>query len=154
MAEVVSRMVEVCIFMFEGDQPRYLLLKRHSAETLYPELWQFVTGSIEEGETALQAATRELFEETGFRPSTFWVLPFVNSFYSADHDRVHLNPVFAVQVNPGLHPTLSDEHSDAVWLPFAKAMQKLVWPGQRQALAMVHEEIVRGTDVARFTRIQ
>ncbi len=42
-----------------------LLLKR----TDHPDFWQSVTGSLRWHETPLQAARRELFEETGFDPA-------------------------------------------------------------------------------------
>ena len=48
-----------------GDNWEYLLVRR------VPKLgtfWQGVTGAAEEGETLVQAAKREVLEETGFSP--------------------------------------------------------------------------------------
>jgi 8-oxo-dGTP pyrophosphatase MutT (NUDIX family) len=87
MAEVSSQLIEVCPFRISGDRGEYLLLHRSAKDPLYPVLWQFVTGRVEEGETSLQAALRELREETGAEHVRLWVVPAVNSFYDPDMDR-------------------------------------------------------------------
>jgi dATP pyrophosphohydrolase len=153
MAEVVSRYVEVCIFRFEGDHAEFLLLHRQPEERVYPNTWQFVTGTVDGGESALAAAQRELREETGFVPKGFWVLPCINSFYDSRQDLVHLNPVFAAQVEPGAIPRLSQEHDLYEWVTREKALQKLLWQGQQEALDLVQRSIIRGEEVMRISRI-
>lgn len=153
MPSVASTIVEVCVFAAGEGGPRYLLLRRAPGERVYPGLWQFVTGSIEPGETAVEAARRELAEETGLVPTGFWVVPHVSVFYDASHDSMNLSPVFAARVQPGADPLLSAEHVEFAWLEFARAEERLVWPGQRQALRIAHEFIVRGSDAAGRTRI-
>ena len=68
MAEVTSRIIEVCPFRIKGDRGEYLLIRRAPDDPLYPGLWQFVSGRVEEGEKAHEAALRELREEAGDRP--------------------------------------------------------------------------------------
>ena len=58
MAIIVCRIVEVCVFRFVNDRPQFLMLKRSPGEQLYPNIWQFVTGSIVDGEKAYDAALR------------------------------------------------------------------------------------------------
>ena len=110
----------------------------------YPGIWQYVTGSLEGAEKASEAALRELHEETGFTPIHFWNVPFVNSFLDASRDVIHLLPLFAAQVESGKMPQLSSEHSEFQWLFFEEAMKKLVWPGQKTGLKIIHETIVTG----------
>ncbi len=153
MAQIVNRFVEVCIFRFSGDRPEYLMLHRHPAERVYPNTWQFVTGTIDPGETAVAAAQRELREETGFVPKALWVLPCLNSFYDFRNDLIHLDPVFAAQVEPGASPRLSPEHDRFVWLSREKAVRTLLWRGQQEALELVDRAIVGGEEVMRVARI-
>ncbi len=147
-------MVEVCVFSLTADRPSYLLLRRSETEKLYPGLWQYITGSIEPGETAVEAALRELREETGFEAKRFWIVPFVNSLYVRESDIVEMLPVFCAQVDAGLTPQLSAEHSVYEWLPYREAHNRLIWPGQRQGLAIVHEYIVAGQKAADFGKIR
>ena len=146
--------IEVCIFRIENDLPRFLLLRRAKEEKLYPGIWQFVTGSIQAGENAVDAAYRELREETGLTPAAFWVVPFVNSFYDPAADSVNLSPLFAAQVPPAALPEISAEHSEFGWFSPEEASRKLVWPGQRTGLQLVHDCIVRGEEAAHLTRVR
>ncbi|MEX0736847.1 MAG: NUDIX domain-containing protein, partial [Bacteroidota bacterium] len=153
MPAVVSDIVEVCVFRREADGPGYLLLRRSEDETLYPGIWQLVSGTLENGEQAVNGAVREFQEETGLRAVNFWVVPFVNSFYVASDDAVHLTCFFAVEVSPGEEPKLSGEHDAYQWCRLEKADAMLVWPGQKRGLRHVHELIVGGGDVARLTSV-
>jgi 8-oxo-dGTP pyrophosphatase MutT (NUDIX family) len=153
MPKIVSSIIEVCIFKFEDSRVQYLLLQRTMREKVYPGTWQFVTGSIEEGERAHESALRELFEETGLKPSGFWVVPYISSFYEHRSDAVHLCPMFAAQVRVGAQPVLSSEHDAFEWCDFDGARRRLVWPGQREGLRIVQEYIVRGETAGEITKI-
>jgi 8-oxo-dGTP pyrophosphatase MutT (NUDIX family) len=148
VATVVSRTVEVCIFRVDGAEPGYLLLKRSADEKLYPGMWQLVTGTIQSGETAMDAARREVAEETDLAIRKFWVVPFVNSFYAATEDAVYMSPFFAAEVGAGSEPVLSHEHERHLWCTYDGAEKTLVWPGQREALRIVHEYIAGGQKAA------
>jgi dATP pyrophosphohydrolase len=57
------RSIQVVIFSERAEKRLYLLLRRVSS---HGGFWQSVTGSLEDGETHVQAAVREVREETGF----------------------------------------------------------------------------------------
>ncbi|HEY3983731.1 dihydroneopterin triphosphate diphosphatase [Cedecea sp.] len=54
-----KRPVSILVVIFAQDTKRVLMLQRRDD----PDFWQSVTGSLEEGESALQAAQREVKEE-------------------------------------------------------------------------------------------
>jgi|WetSurMetagenome_2_1015567.scaffolds.fasta_scaffold190241_2 dihydroneopterin triphosphate diphosphatase len=153
MAKLVNGSAEVCVFRFRDNGAEYLLLKRSPAEKNYPNLWQYVSGSLLDDEKAYRAALRELKEETGLAPIRFWVVPHTNVFYVPSHDIVNLSPVFAAQVSSDAAPVLSIEHSAYEWLPFASAVARLVWPGQRTGLEIVHQYILGGEQAGLLTQI-
>jgi dATP pyrophosphohydrolase len=153
MANVSSRIVEVCVFKLVNHQPRYLVLKRSDEETLYPGIWQIVTGMLEEKEHSVAAALREAREETSLRPLRLWVVPAVDTFYSAASDTVNLVPVFAAQVKESDEPKLSHEHKDFAWLTYEQALERLVWRGQKNAVMQTQTYIVGGMEGGKLAEI-
>ncbi|HXX64523.1 MAG TPA: NUDIX pyrophosphatase [Bacteroidota bacterium] len=153
MSGLSARVIEVCVFRFAHDRPEYLLLRRSTSESLYPGMWQIVTGTLEENEKAYEAALREVQEETGLRPEHFWIVPYTNSFYDRHSDAVILIPFFAAQVPPADDPVLSAEHSAWQWLPYDQALKHLVWPGQRRGVEIVHQYILGGQEAASLIAI-
>ncbi|HEX9829783.1 MAG TPA: NUDIX domain-containing protein [Bacteroidota bacterium] len=154
MAHVSSRIVEVCVYKIVNNKPKYLLLKRAENDSLYPGIWQIVTGMAEGDENAVTTALRELSEETGFRPERLWVVPFVDVFYSAKSDTVNLTPVFAAEVKEGNEPKLSDEHQEYSWFSYEDAKKRLVWSGQKNALKNTEKNIIQETEGGRLAEIK
>lgn len=153
MVKLASGLIEVCIFCFSSRGPEYLLLRRSPHEKIYPDIWQFVSGSIEGSESATEAALREMSEETSLTPDELWVVPHVNIFYDPTHDSLNLTPIFAAQVAPGSIPKLSAEHHEYRWCERSAAAGLLVWPAQHEALRIVHDSIVMGGRAAGLSRL-
>ncbi len=105
--------------------------------------WEVVHGSIEEGETPLQAALRELGEETGLAPERLYNLSRVETFYRHRVDEVAFIPVFAAFVQNAA-VRLSSEHEAFEWLSFPAARERLAWPRERRALEDIEVLLGRG----------
>lgn len=141
MPDIVSNVIDVYAFRRSAMQVEFLLLKRSEGRRL-AGTWQAVHGRIEPGETAVQAALRELEEETGLRPIGFWQLEFVNTFYLAAEDALLMCPCFAAEIDPATEIVLSAEHTDYRWEPSEQALEGYMWPGQRHAVREIMAEIV------------
>ena len=118
--------VLVLVYLHTGE---VLLLRR----TRPPDFWQSITGSLEWGETALHAAHRELYEETGLRVGKaledcrityrFPILPAWRARYGP-RDRFNTEYLFKVELNRRRFIRLNPrEHLNYRWLPWSKAAQ-------------------------------
>ena len=134
-------------------EPQFLVLQRAEKEKLYPGLWQIVTGTMKKNERALHAALRELKEETGLSPRRCWAVPYVDSYFDPAAEAIQVVPVFAAELDSFSTVHVSSEHQRFQWLRLKNAQQRLVWPGQRRAMEIVHEFIVENKDSARLVEI-
>lgn len=139
MPEIISNMIQLHPVRVERGEIEHLLLLR-SDRVLYARgIWQVITGKIEPGETALEAARREMIEETGHEGSAWAALPDVATFYFEPTDQVILSPMLACLLPEGAEPRLSHEHTAFAWLGLAEAQERVPYPTQRHGMELVEK---------------
>ena len=121
------------------DNVEVLLLKR--TQSLEGE-WCQIAGSIEENETAWQAALRELWEETGLEAVSLYSADICEQFYEPHRDAITMSPVFVAYIDNEADVTLNFEHSDYVWVSFDDAVEVVTFGGQRRVLRWIRDEFV------------
>lgn len=126
-----------------GDCGRheFLQLRRHETGFL-DGTWQTVRGSIEPNETAVEAALRELREETGVRPVEFYRLGSIESFYDLESDAIWHSAAFCALVTAGAAIVLNEEHDAARWIDERDVDDHFTWPSEKPLLAEVRREIL------------
>jgi len=132
MATINIGTVDVYLIAERTDGWRILVLQR-AKNTRCPTAWETVHGHIEPGEEPEQAAEREVREETGLIVERLYNVS-VQPFYLHRSHTVELAVVFAAFVKPAGEITLSAEHSRSEWLTPERALERFVWPRERQAL--------------------
>ncbi len=137
----MKKLIDVYIYRVKEKVPEFLLLKRASNK-IYANQWRMVGGKVEEGEAYWEAAQRELKEETGLIPVSFWVIPSVNTFYEAKTDQVHQIPAFAAEIAFEDKLRLDDEHTDFTWIAKEQVDEFLAWPEQKRLISTAHDIIV------------
>ena len=133
MTSVQVKFVDTYALRGAGDRLEVLALRRSHAGRC-PGSWETIHGTIEPGETPVQASLRELREETGLVPEKFYNLSRTEAFYQHRTDELVLIPVFAAFVAPGATFRLSAEHDRGEWLRAGEAARRFAWPRERRAL--------------------
>jgi len=151
MADVTVRVVDCYVYRQTDDGLKFLLMKRN-LNKIYEHLWQGVAGKIEDGETASEAAVRELKEETGLDPVNMFVADHVSRFYEVHGDRVNLVPVFGMEVDSD-EVMLSEEHVDFKWVTIKEALNTLVWNGQKEGIQTVRDMVISNDDRMRWSKV-
>jgi lipoyl(octanoyl) transferase len=121
------------------DGQRVLLLHRKAERGNF---WQPITGAIEDGESTLDAARRELREETGhdLEPRS---LDLTQSFMIESHYLESRHPVPVIASEPAFEVEVDSripiridplEHDTWGWFTFAEAYERIRWSDDREAL--------------------
>ncbi len=130
--------ISAYIARWEGNEPRYLLMRRSSY--YLHGIWQGVSGGIEAGEFAAEAALREIREETGLTPVKLYSADTVEVFYQPSEDAVQLIPVFVAMAPEPCEVRLAPaEHDDYAWLRLDEALLRLEFAEQRRTLKAIDE---------------
>ena len=137
---IIPHCISVYVVYQNSESPLYLLIRR--CGKYLPGTWQMISGGIESGETASQAALREIQEETGLIPQALYSADAVETFYMQNHDKITFVPVFVAFVD-NLKVSLSPQEHDAYeWLSFENARERLVWAEQRRVISHIHDTCV------------
>ena len=118
------------------------------------DCWQGVAGGAEQGETAEEAAGREMSEEAGIPADTpLMPLDTVASVPASEfRDRDLWGPdlyvvtqrAFGVRLHDAQAIILSREHTEHRWVPYEEAARLLRWDSDRTALWELNERLARG----------
>ena len=152
MPNIEVRIIDAYVYRTTSAGLLFLVLKRAKTK-MYEHIWQGVAGKIEDGETSWEAATRELKEETGLAPLKMFVADHVSKFYETNGDRINLVPVFGIEVDSA-EIKLSEEHVDYKWVDIYKALDTLVWRGQKEGIQTVYDMVVNNDDRMQWSKVE
>lgn len=142
-----------CFVTGQGSgQQEFLQLRRAPGNSL-AGAWSIVRGKIKPGETAWQAALRELREETGLLPLEFFQLDTLDTFYLAADDTVWNCPGFCAIVPTDAAIILNHEHDAYRWVARSNIDRDFLWPGERLQLAELCREVLDAGPAREFLRV-
>lgn len=102
--------------------------------------WEFPKGKVEPGETIVQAAQRELLEETGLvaQLDSEFSTKIKYNFINYDGEPVHKTVTFLLGSVQIKKVVLSNEHKNFVWLSYKQALQKVTFQNAGTVLRQAH----------------
>ena len=121
-----------CIVINDRKQ---VLLVHHNAGH-----WDFPKGHIEEGETEIQTAIREVKEETGIEVQIDGDYRYVTS-YSPKKDVIKEVVYFLAKNNNEDKKPQIEEVSEVKWFSFDEAINKITYDNSRDILIKLIKEI-------------
>ncbi|MDA1337324.1 MAG: NUDIX domain-containing protein [bacterium] len=124
------------IFRMENKEPYFLLLHYPTEPRVKKEYWDFPKGHLEKGETAKQAATREIGEETGLTEITYspGFEENIHYYFRVEGNTISKTVVFFLAKTKKKEVQISFEHKGFIWLPFLQAIEKLKFANARRIL--------------------
>ena len=135
------------IYTVKNGVPHYLLLHYPSGH------WEFAKGHIEEGESAEQAAVREIEEETGLKDLKLvpgfkeYTKYFFRKSYNLEGEAKKKAPwvfklvVFFLGQTETENVKISHEHKGFLWLPYEQAVKRLTYKNAKNLLTKANDYI-------------
>jgi 8-oxo-dGTP pyrophosphatase MutT (NUDIX family) len=94
------------------------------------------TGGSEPGETILEAACRELAEETGLAAASWIPLGSIDNSNGVTTDVAHIFLARGLAPLPGGQERLGDEQVEVVWMDFGEAVQAALTGGVTESVSV------------------
>lgn len=138
-----AKALQVEVFLVSRGNPsfRVLVLKRVPQRGGF---WQPVSGNVEDGESFIQTARREVMEETGITEFLETVDPGYEFHFGTGPIRREHAFGFVVEGTPRI--VLSGEHTESRWVEPREAFGLLHWEENKEALRRILAQLNPGSD--------
>jgi 8-oxo-dGTP pyrophosphatase MutT (NUDIX family) len=118
--------------------------------------WDLPKGNVEDGETELQTAIREVGEETGLKKIT--IVPgfrkVIEYFYRRDGKNVHKQVVYLLAEAEDHDVKISFEHQGFGWFPCSQAVARASYENSKKLLVAADKWLSGTTGIRRMLRTE
>jgi|Deesub1362B_J571_1020462.scaffolds.fasta_scaffold00005_243 8-oxo-dGTP pyrophosphatase MutT (NUDIX family) len=142
-----ERSAGAIIYYENGDRRLYLLLHYPAGH------WDFPKGNIEKGESPLDTAKREVYEETGLE-DIYFVPGFekrIEYFYRREGTLIHKEVIYYLAKSKSKEVKISYEHKGFKWLGYREALKRATYRNSKEVLKAAEDYLSRqGSGINRY----
>ena len=138
---------QVLVFLYRKNKEyEYCIFNRNKNN-----IWQAISGGVEDNETLFETVKREIFEETNIKVNKIYQLssiasiPVINitgEFNWGENTYVATEYSFGVPIENS-KIKLSNEHKKFEWLTYEEAQQRLTFDSNKKALWELNERLLK-----------
>ncbi|MBK98141.1 MAG: NUDIX domain-containing protein [Balneola sp.] len=132
----MKKLIDAYIYRESSNEIEFLILQR-AKDRIYADQWRMVGGKVKQNEEYAHAALREIEEEVQLRPSFFWVVPSINTFFEDKTNQILHIPAFAAKAPGTFSPILDDEHKRYKWIHISEVSDYIFWPEQQRLMVLI-----------------
>lgn len=132
--------IQVIPYKIVNGEPLYFVAKRNGVNTFQP-----ITGHVGDnidGEKIIEAAIREVNEESAISHFYNFINPKHNFTFMSASGKKYIEYIFALEAGNQQIKLEEAEFESFEFLTFAQALKKLTWDSAKDALNLVNEKIV------------
>lgn len=130
------------VYKKEGDQTFILLIKPRPSPDFPKERYQFPKGLIDTGEKSIEAALREVREETGVVAKIITKLTDSKIFYTFRGEKIFkIVSYFLMEYEEGDLVPQKEETEEVFWLPLSEVRAKLTYPSDKKVIDFAKKEL-------------
>jgi|TARA_R110002020_G_scaffold134212_2_gene299352 8-oxo-dGTP pyrophosphatase MutT (NUDIX family) len=138
-AKDIDEVAGVILYIMKDGQPRYLLLRDDTH-------WSFPKGHLQQGESLLDGATRETYEETGIAPGAVDPKFFHELLINFGTDKQKTISLF-LSLAHTTKITLSDEHQEYKWATPEEVEALMEQPEVANLLNRLDQHFIKHEDI-------
>lgn len=141
--EVKETSVGGIVYRLENEQIYYLLLRQSTNL-----LWEFPKGNIQRGESQIECAKREMFEEAGIKPILREGFREEIEYINKEKGKSWLKKeIFYLFESNTRKVNLSWEHKDYEWVLLKEALKRLNFKNIREILKKADNKIISQEEI-------
>ena len=130
------------IIPYDKKSKKFLLLHYPPMEKGEKGHWGFPKGHVEDGETEIQTAKREMKEETGLEVDVVFGFKDEISYFYKFKGKLHKKIVaFFIGIPKSTKVKLSYEHNGYKWVDYEEALKLITFENERKILERAYEFI-------------
>ena len=133
------------VYKKTGDTVLWLIIKPTPSVDFPKNRYQLPKGHVEPGERVIDAALREVLEETGIKATIIKKILDSKYVFPFRGEKIFKVVTFFLMEYVSGEPTVNDEAEEILWLSYVEAYKQLTYSSDKQVLKKASEMFASST---------